>query len=147
MRCWPTASNLTHINCSQSALSQKPFNNRIRTFLYQSLLRRLHNILICRCQSSKNDLLYTSTRVFLVQNSGNTLFVKKPIDVKKTFLCFFILVAFFMFFNVFLFSKRFFYLKKTLAKFRAANRLARSTFKITATKFNGFIKQNTISSN
>jgi len=37
------------------------------------------------------------------------------------------------FFNVFLFSKRF-YFKKTLAKFKAARRLARSTFKITATK-------------
>ena len=47
--------------------------------------------------------------------------------------CFFIFVTFFTFFNVFLFSKRFLFLK-TLAKFRTASRLTRSTFKITATK-------------
>jgi len=39
---------------------------------------------------------------------------------------------FFTFLTFFLFSKRFFL--KTLAKFRAASRLTRSTFKITATK-------------
>jgi len=39
----------------------------------------------------------------------------------------------FTFFNVFHFPD-FFYLKKMLAKFRAASRLTRSTFKITATK-------------
>jgi len=43
---------------------------------------------------------------------------------KKPFLRF---LAFFYFPNGF-------YLKKTLAKFRAASRLTRSTFKITATK-------------
>jgi len=54
---------------------------------------------------------------------------------KKTFFdVFFILVTFFYFFIRFLLSKRFFILKKTLAKFGAASRLTRSTFKITATK-------------
>jgi len=56
----------------------------------------------------------------------------KAIDVKKIYI--FILVTFFYVFNVFLFSKSFLFLKKTLAKFRAASRLTRSTFKITATK-------------
>jgi len=50
------------------------------------------------------------------------------IDVKKRFL------RFFYFGHLFtLFSKRFLF-KKTLAKFRAASRLTRSTFKITAAK-------------
>ena len=56
------------------------------------------------------------------------------IDVKKLFYVFFILVTFLRFFDVFLFSKRFYIFKKTLAKFRAASRLTRSTFKIRATK-------------
>ena len=46
---------------------------------------------------------------------------------------FFILVTFVTFFDGFLFFRRF-YFKKTLAKFRAASKLTRSTFKITATK-------------
>jgi len=53
------------------------------------------------------------------------------IDIKKRLCVFFILVTFFNVFNVFLFSKRFLY---TLAKFRAAGRITRSTFKIAATK-------------
>ena len=61
----------------------------------------------------------------------------KGIDV-KTFLRFFILVTFFYVFNVIYFPNVFLF-KKTLAKFRSASRLTRSTFKITATKFNGFI--------
>jgi len=40
----------------------------------------------------------------------------------------------FTFFNVFFIFQTFFLSKKTLAKFRAANRLTRSTFKITAMK-------------
>ena len=56
------------------------------------------------------------------------------IDVKKTFYVFY----FGDVFNVFYFPNVF-YFKKTLAKFRTASRLTRSTFKITATKFNGFI--------
>jgi len=52
------------------------------------------------------------------------------IDVKNVFTLF-ILVTFFTFLTSFLFSKRFLF-KKTLAKFRAASRLTRSTFKITA---------------
>jgi len=55
------------------------------------------------------------------------------IDVKKRFYVFYFGHVFYVF-NVFLFSKRFFILKKTLTKFRAASRLTRSTFKITATK-------------
>ena len=59
---------------------------------------------------------------------------------KKRFLTFFfILVTFYVFSTFFSFSKRFFIFLKTLAQFRAASRLTRSTFKITATKFNGFI--------
>jgi len=54
------------------------------------------------------------------------------IDVKKSFLTFFILVMFLRFSYVF--SQTFIILKKTLAKFRAASRLTRSTFKITAAK-------------
>ena len=54
------------------------------------------------------------------------------IDVKNVFF------NVFYFGHVFTFFLRFFpnvyYLKKTLAKFRAASRLTRSTFKITATK-------------
>jgi len=46
---------------------------------------------------------------------------------KKTFT-FFILATFF---NVFLIFQTFFIFKKTLAKFRAASRLTRSTFKMT----------------
>ena len=42
-------------------------------------------------------------------------------------------------FNVLFIFQTFFLFLKTLAKFRAASRLTRSTFKITATKFNGFI--------
>ena len=53
-----------------------------------------------------------------------------PINVKKLFLFGHVFKSFL---NVFLFSKRFLLLK-TLAKFRAANRLTRSTFKITARK-------------
>jgi len=52
---------------------------------------------------------------------------------KKCFLRFFILVTFCNVLTFFYFPKVF-YLKKTLAKFRAASRLTRSTFKITATK-------------
>jgi len=55
------------------------------------------------------------------------------IDVKKRFYVF-IFVTFLRFLTFFLFSKRFFNLKKTLAKFRAASRLTRSSLKITATK-------------
>ena len=43
--------------------------------------------------------------------------------------------TFFYVFNVFFYFPNVFYLKKTLAKFRAASRLTRSTFKITATKY------------
>jgi len=46
---------------------------------------------------------------------------------------FFILVTVFTFLNVIYFPNDF-YFKKTLAKFRAASRLTRNTFKITATK-------------
>jgi len=66
-------------------------------------------------------------RCFLKQQSSPNLpgyITRVPrsiIDVKKRFLRFFILVKFF---NVFLFSKRFFYFKKTLAKFRAASKAA-----------------------
>jgi len=55
------------------------------------------------------------------------------IDVKKRFLRFFILVTFLRFLAFFYFPDVLF-LKETLAKFRAASRLTRSTFKITATK-------------
>jgi len=40
----------------------------------------------------------------------------------------------FLRFNVFFIFQTFFILKKTLAKFGAASRLTRSTFKVTATK-------------
>ena len=53
---------------------------------------------------------------------------------KKRFT-FSILVTFLTFF----YFPTVFHFKKTLAKFRTASRLTRSTFKITATKFNGFI--------
>jgi len=56
------------------------------------------------------------------------------IDVKNVFYVFFSLVTFLLF-NVFYFPNVIFlFLKKTLAKFRAASRLTRSAFKITATK-------------
>ena len=55
----------------------------------------------------------------------------QDIDVKKTFTFFYFGHAFLRFLTFFLFSKRFFYLKKALAKFRAASRLTRSSFKIT----------------
>ena len=57
----------------------------------------------------------------------------------KTFFTFFISVTFFTFLKTFFIFQTFFYFKRTLAKFRAASRLTRSTFKITATKFYGFI--------
>jgi len=53
---------------------------------------------------------------------------------KKRFYVFFILVTFFTFFNVFFYFRNVFLFLKMLAKFRAASRLTRSTFKITATK-------------
>jgi len=54
------------------------------------------------------------------------------IDV-KTFLRFILFWSLFYVFNFFIFQT-FFLFKKTLAKFTAASRLRRSTFKITATK-------------
>jgi len=51
---------------------------------------------------------------------------------KKRFLTF--LVTFFYVFNVFFIFQTFFLFLKTLAKVRAASRLTRSSFKITATK-------------
>jgi len=56
------------------------------------------------------------------------------VDVKKTFLRFFLFWSRFLRFSTFLILQTFFYFKKTLAKFRAASRLTRSTFKVTATK-------------
>jgi len=56
------------------------------------------------------------------------------IDVKRTFLRFFILVTLFTFLTFFYFPNVFFLFLKTMAQFRAASRLTRSTFKITATK-------------
>jgi len=57
-------------------------------------------------------------------------------DVKKRFLTFFLFWSrFFTSLYVFYFPNVFFFIfKKTLAKFGAASRLTRSTFKITATK-------------
>ena len=61
------------------------------------------------------------------------------IDVKKRFLKFFYVGHVFYVFDVFYFPNVF-YLKKTFAKFTAASRLTRSTFRITATKYTyGFI--------
>ena len=60
--------------------------------------------------------------------------VIRGIDAKNVFLAFFNFGHVFYVFNVFYFPKVFFILEKTLAKFRAASRLTRSTFKITATK-------------
>jgi len=58
---------------------------------------------------------------------------------KKTFLRFFsVLVTYLRFLTCFYFPNVF-RLKKTLAKFRAASRLTRSTFKITATKYRPMI--------
>jgi len=54
---------------------------------------------------------------------------------KNVLYVFFILVTFFTFFIF----QTFFYFKKTLAKFKVASRLTRSTLKMTATEFNGFI--------
>ena len=55
------------------------------------------------------------------------------IDVRKRFFGVFYFGQVFTFLTFFSFSKRFIF-KKTLAKFIAASRLTRSTFKITATK-------------
>ena len=52
---------------------------------------------------------------------------------KKTFSTFLFWSPFYIY-NVFFIFQKFFYFKKALAKFRAASRLTRSTFKITATK-------------
>jgi len=51
----------------------------------------------------------------------------RPVDVKNVF-------TFFYFVTFFTFLTFFYFFKKTLAKFRAASRLTRNTFKITATK-------------
>ena len=59
------------------------------------------------------------------------------IDV-KTFLRFLFWSSFYVF-NVFFIFQTFFIFKKNVGKVRAASRLTRSTFKITATKSNGFI--------
>ena len=64
------------------------------------------------------------------KNSNNDCVAVAAIDVKKLRFLFW---SRFYVFNVFLIFQTFFYLKKTLAKFRAASRLTRSTFKITAT--------------
>ena len=72
-------------------------------------------------------------------------FVQRPgtphhtdtIDVKKRFYVFFLILVTFLTF--FIFQTFVSILKKTLAKFRAASRLTRSTFKMTATKFSGFM--------
>jgi len=58
------------------------------------------------------------------------------LDVKNVFSVFFYFGHVFTFFNVCVFFvfQTFFILKNTLAKFRAAGRLTKSTFKITATK-------------
>jgi len=53
---------------------------------------------------------------------------------KKKVLLFYFGHVFKRFLNVFFNFPNVFYLKKTLAKFRTASRLTRSTFKITATK-------------
>ena len=58
----------------------------------------------------------------------------QSIGVKKRFFTFNILVTFFYVFNVFCFPNVFFIFKETLANLRAASRLTRSTFKITAMK-------------
>jgi len=55
------------------------------------------------------------------------------IDVKTFFNVFLFWSRFYVFLTFFI-SKTFFYFKKTLEKFRAASRLTRSTFKITATE-------------
>ena len=54
----------------------------------------------------------------------------RVIDVKKRFFTFLVTVLRFLTFFIF----QTFLFKKTLAKFRAASRLTRSTFRITATK-------------
>jgi len=57
------------------------------------------------------------------------------IDVKTFLRFFYILVTFFFTFLMFFFYfQNFFFIFKPLAKFRAASRLTRSIFKITATK-------------
>jgi len=56
----------------------------------------------------------------------------RTIDVKNVFYVFYFGHVF-TFLTFFSFSERFLF-KKTLAKFRAASRLTRSTFKITATE-------------
>jgi len=58
------------------------------------------------------------------------VFIVSVIDVKKRFYVFFYFGHVFLrFYNVFFYFPRFLFFKKTLAKFRAASRLTRSTFK------------------
>jgi len=53
----------------------------------------------------------------------------RGINVKKRFLCFFfILDTFFTFFNVFLFSKRYFYFKKNVGKVQSGKQINKKHF-------------------
>jgi len=112
----------------------------MRLSLQFALIRALFKIFGAICKDTYKDICkYFGIRpmdeqISARQSKFNLRYcASESIDVQKRFYVFFILVTVFYVFNVFYFPNVF-YLKKTLAKFRVASRLTRSTFKITATK-------------